>query len=305
MAKSKENRRKRYAAIDTGSNAVRLLIKELEWTTGGRFNEEVVAYYRVPLRLGSMVFNSGQLSAQGIQNLIQVMHAFKLLMNVQGVARFRACATSAIRTAENRSEVIQQVQDASGIEIELISGKEEADLILRNFKNNQWSKVSNLMCIDVGGGSTELSILKQGVCLARKSFKIGAVRMLNDAVDDDEWKSIKRFIDEQVEHQGLKVIGTGGNINRYHKVARIKKNMPLPLTMLEKWIARIHDVPVHERSRTFGFKHNRSDVIVPAGVIYRGIMSLVGADEIFAQKVGLSDGIILHLAEAHQQHLEH
>ena len=103
MAKSKENRRKRYAAIDTGSNAVRLLIKELEWTTGGRFNEEVVAYYRVPLRLGSMVFNSGQLSAQGIQNLIQVMHAFKLLMNVQGVARFRACATSAIRTAENRS----------------------------------------------------------------------------------------------------------------------------------------------------------------------------------------------------------
>ena len=298
MVDSKSSHRKRYAAIDVGSNAVRLLIKELDWSAEKVAQEEVVAYYRVPLRLGAKVFNSGQLSEAAMEDLGQVMKAFKLLMDVQGAVRFRACATSALRTAENRDRVIQHVAEASGIEIELIPGKEEADLILSNFANNRWSEESNLLCIDVGGGSTELSVLKHGVFTARKSFKLGTVRMLNDAVDADEWKRLKKFIDKQVERKDLTVVGTGGNINRYHKVARIRKSKPLPLETLEKWVERIKEVPVHERSQKFGFKHNRSDVIVPAGVIYRSIMSLAGAKEIYVPKVGLSDGIILQLAEA-------
>lgn len=298
MSESKSSHSQRYAAIDVGSNAVRLLVKELEWSGGKVEYEEVVAYYRVPLRLGDKVFNSGQLSEAAIEDLARVLQAFKLLMDVQGVARFRACATSALRTAENRDRVIQEVAEISGIEIELIPGKEEADLILSNFAKNRYSEESNLLCIDVGGGSTELSVLKHGVCTARKSFKLGTVRVLNDAVDVDEWKRIKNFIDKQVEGKGLTVVGTGGNINRYHKVARIKKSQPLPLETLEKWIERIKSVPVHERSQKFGFKHNRSDVIVPAGVIYRSIMSLAGAKEIYVPKVGLSDGIILELAES-------
>ena len=298
MGESKSPQSQRYAAIDVGSNAVRLLVKELKWSVGKVAHEEVVAYYRVPLRLGTKVFNSGQLSESAIEDLARVLQAFNLLMEVQGVARFRACATSALRTAENRNRVIQQVAEASGIEIELITGKEEADLILSNFANNRWSEESNLLCIDVGGGSTELSVLNHGVCIQRKSFKLGTVRMLNEVVDVDEWKRIKKFIDKQVEGKGLTVVGTGGNINRYHKVARIKKNKPLPLETLEKWIESIKAVPVHERSNRFGFKHNRSDVIVPAGVIYRSIMSLAGAREIYVPKVGLSDGIILKLAEA-------
>ena len=195
MDKSKSSNSKRYAAIDVGSNAVRLLVKELVWSAGKVAHEEVVAYYRVPLRLGAKVFNSGQLSEAAMDDLARVMQAFKLLMDVQGVVRFRACATSALRTAENRDRVIKQVAEASGIEIELIPGKEEADLILSNFANNRWSEESNLLCIDVGGGSTELSVLRHGMCTARKSFKLGAVRMLKDAVDAGEWKRLKKFID--------------------------------------------------------------------------------------------------------------
>ncbi|MBO74218.1 MAG: exopolyphosphatase [Flavobacteriales bacterium] len=297
MSESKHPSSKRYAAIDVGSNAVRLLIKELEWKPGQAAHEKVVAYYRVPLRLGSKVFNSGELSGSVVEHLSQVMLAFKLLMDVHGVARFRTCATSALRMAENRDAVIHRVLEVSGIEIELITGKEEADLILSNFANNQWSEEANLLCVDVGGGSTELSVMKHGSCAARKSFKLGAVRMLNDAVDSNEWKRIKKFIDKEVEQKGLTIVGTGGNINRYHKVARIKKNKPLSLAILEKWIERIKKVPVQERSQAFGFKHNRSDVIVPAGIIYRSVMGLVAAKEIYVPKVGLSDGIILQLAE--------
>lgn len=287
----------RYGAIDIGSNAVRLLIKDIEWDKNGRMNEESVAYYRVPLRLGSKVFDSGRLGTTAIDRLIKVMQSFKLLMEVQGVQHYRACATSALRTAENHEAVIAEVLEATGIAIDLIAGKEEADLILSNFKNNQWNDRSNLLCIDVGGGSTELSVLKHGECIARKSFKLGTVRMLNEAVDPDEWKRVKKFISKEVGRKELTVVGTGGNINRYHKVARIKKHKPLPLDVLEKWVERIAQVPVPERSEVFGFKHNRSDVIVPAGVIYRSIMTLSGAKEIYVPKVGLSDGIILQLAE--------
>lgn len=289
---------RRFGAIDIGSNAVRLLIKDVEWAEDGRMGEETVAYYRVPLRLGSKVFDSGRLSDRAIENLGRVMQAFQLLMEAQGVHVFRACATSALRTAENYEKVIASAHKASGIGIELISGKEEADLILSNFKNKHWSDKANLLCIDVGGGSTELSVLKHGDCVARKSFKLGTVRMLKDAVDDSEWKRVKKFIEREVNSRDLTVVGTGGNINRYHKVARIKKNKPLPLDVLEKWVDRIKKVPVHERSEVFGFKHNRSDVIVPAGIIYRTVMALAGAEEIYVPKVGLSDGIILQMAEA-------
>lgn len=291
---------RRFGAVDIGSNAVRLLIKDVEWAEDGRMSEETVAYYRVPLRLGSKVFDSGRLSSRAMDNLGRVMQAFKLLMEVQGVHAFRACATSALRTAENYEEVIASAQENSGIAIQLISGKEEADLILSNFKNNQWNGKANLLCIDVGGGSTELSVLKYGDCVARKSFKLGTVRMLKDAVDASEWKRVKKFIQREVNSQDLTVVGTGGNINRYHKVARVKKNKPLPLEDLEKWVGRIKKVPVHERSEVFGFKHNRSDVIVPAGVIYRTVLALAGANEIYVPKVGLSDGIILQLAEANR-----
>lgn len=294
------NKARRFGAIDIGSNAVRLLIKDVEWAEDGRMSEETVAYYRVPLRLGAKVFDSGRLSGRAMENLGRVMQAFKLLMEVQGVHAFRACATSALRTADNYEEVIASVQETAAIGIELISGKEEADLILSNFKNNQWNGKSNLLCIDVGGGSTELSVLKYGACVARKSFKLGTVRMLKDAVDASEWKRVKNFIDREVGSRDLTVVGTGGNINRYHKVARIKQSKPLPLETLEKWVERIKSVPVHERSQVFGFKHNRADVIVPAGVIYRTVLALAGATEIYVPKVGLSDGIILQLAEANR-----
>jgi exopolyphosphatase/guanosine-5'-triphosphate,3'-diphosphate pyrophosphatase len=288
---------RRFGAIDIGSNAVRLLIKDVDWAEDGTMIEETVAYYRVPLRLGAKVFDSGRLSSRAKEDLGRVMQAFRLLMDVQGVHAFRACATSALRTADNDAEVIAFAEKASGIVIDLISGKEEADLILSNFKNNYWSGKSNLLCIDVGGGSMELSVLKHGSCVARKSFKLGTVRMLKDAVDAGEWKRVKKFIEREVNSRDLTLVGTGGNINRFHKVARIKKTKPLPLETLEKWIERIKAVDVHERSEVFGFKHNRSDVIVPAGVIYRTVMALAGADEIYVPKVGLADGIILKLAE--------
>lgn len=296
-ASKSSNAARRFGAIDIGSNAVRLLIKDIEWSKKGRLKESSVAYYRVPLRLGSKVFDSGRLAESSIDRLAKVMQSFKLLMEVQGVERYRACATSAVRTAENSSDVCAAVKAASGVEIDLIAGKEEADLILSNFKNNKWNDRPNLLCIDVGGGSTELSVLKHGSCVARKSFKLGTVRVLNDVVDPNEWKRIEQFILNEVNPEELVVVGTGGNINRYHKVARIKKHKPLPLEVLEKWVERIAQVPVDERSETFGLKHNRADVIVPAGVIYCSIMKMSKANEIYVPKVGLSDGMILQLAQ--------
>lgn len=290
----------RYGAIDLGSNAVRLLIKDIEVGLDKSVHEERVAYYRVPIRLGTDTFNHGRISQPLADALVQVMIAFKQLLDVQGVSFFRACATSALRDAENGEELVKRIASESGIFVDCISGEEEADLIFENFKEAAQSFKEDLLCVDVGGGSTELSIVRGDRRLAWRSFQIGTIRMLNGNNPESEWEAMADFIREHASPSRYLTIGTGGNINRYHRLARLKQNEYLPYKTLRNWHKRIKKVPLHDRSMRFDFKSNRADVIVPAGEIYLKVMQLAGSDSIWVPKVGLSDGIIWKLWQAQQ-----
>lgn len=289
----------RFAAIDIGSNAIRLLVQDIDYNPDGSLQEDRIAYYRVPLRLGESVFDQGRIGSSKAAALSKTMQAFRLLMDVQEVQHFRACATSALRNAENRWDVIQEVESHSGISIECISGEEEAELIFENFKLLGRDMEGDLLCVDVGGGSTELSLLCGEQCIAWKSFKIGTVRMLNEADDPKEWKRMADFLKKYVRSKNVTVAGTGGNINRYHKLARLKRDQHLEEAKLAKWVRKIEQVPLNQRSTRFGLKSNRADVIVPAGKIYLEVLKRSGLKELWVPKVGLSDGIILRLASEH------
>jgi exopolyphosphatase/guanosine-5'-triphosphate,3'-diphosphate pyrophosphatase len=285
----------RYAAIDIGSNAIRLLIKDIDHSIDAGRQQERIAYYRVPLRLGSDVFERGKLSKTKVKSLVKVMIAFRHLIDVQDVAKFRAVATSALRSAKNRDDVIDTVLQKADIEIECLSGEEEAELIFQNFDDAGRKFSRDLLCIDVGGGSTELSVVRDNKRIAMKSFKLGAVRMLKTSTPEGEWERIEAFMREYRGEKPWLAIGTGGNINRYHRIARLEKDANLPASSIASIKRQMEDVPLEQRSTLFGLKRNRADVIIPAGEIYLKILALAETDFIWVPKVGLADGVILSM----------
>jgi exopolyphosphatase/guanosine-5'-triphosphate,3'-diphosphate pyrophosphatase len=285
----------RYAAIDIGSNAIRLLIKDVNHSIDAGRQQERIAYYRVPLRLGSDVFERGKLSKTKVKSLVKVMIAFRHLIDVQDVAKFRAVATSALRSAKNRDDVIETVLQKADIEIECLSGEEEAELIFQNFDDAGRKFSRDLLCIDVGGGSTELSVVRDNKRIAMKSFKLGAVRMLKTTTPEGEWERIEAFMREYRGEKPWLAIGTGGNINRYHRIARLEKDANLPASSIASIKRQMEDVPLEKRSTLFGLKRNRADVIIPAGEIYLKILALAETDFIWVPKVGLADGVILSM----------
>ena len=285
----------RYAAIDIGSNAIRLLIKDINHSIDAGHQQERIAYYRVPLRLGSDVFELGKLSKTKVKSLVKVMIAFRHLIDVQDVAKFRAVATSALRSAKNRDDVIDTVLRKADIEIECLSGEEEAELIFQNFDDAGRKFSRDLLCIDVGGGSTELSVVRDNKRIAMKSFKLGAVRMLKTTTPEGEWERIEAFMREYRGEKPWLAIGTGGNINRYHRIARLEKDANLPASSIASIKRQMEDVPLEQRSTLFGLKRNRADVIIPAGEIYLKILALAETDFIWVPKVGLADGVILSM----------
>jgi exopolyphosphatase/guanosine-5'-triphosphate,3'-diphosphate pyrophosphatase len=285
----------RYAAIDIGSNAIRLLIKDINHSIDAGRQQERIAYYRVPLRLGSDVFELGKLSKTKVKSLVKVMIAFRHLIDVQDVEKFRAVATSALRSAKNRDDVIDTVLRKADIEIECLSGEEEAELIFQNFDDAGRKFSRDLLCIDVGGGSTELSVVRDNKRIAMKSFKLGAVRMLKTSTPEGEWERIEAFMREYRGEKPWLAIGTGGNINRYHRIARLEKDANLPASSIASIKRQMEDVPLEQRSTLFGLKRNRADVIIPAGEIYLKILALAETDFIWVPKVGLADGVILSM----------
>lgn len=285
----------RYAAIDIGSNAIRLLIKDINHSIDAGRQQERIAYYRVPLRLGSDVFERGKLSKTKVKSLVKVMIAFRHLIDVQDVAKFRAVATSALRSAKNRDDVIDNVLRKADIEIECLSGEDEAELIFQNFDDAGRKFSRDLLCIDVGGGSTELSVVRDNKRIAMKSFKLGAVRMLKTTTPEGEWERIEAFMREYRGEKPWLAIGTGGNINRYHRIARLEKDANLPASSIASIKRQMEDVPLEKRSTLFGLKRNRADVIIPAGEIYLKILALAETDFIWVPKVGLADGVILSM----------
>tara|TARA_B110000093_G_scaffold182864_1_gene230851 strand:+ start:2125 stop:3015 length:891 start_codon:yes stop_codon:yes gene_type:complete len=293
----------KFAAIDIGTNAVRLLIKEIK-EVDGILDIRKVSFTRVSLRLGEDVFETGKISEKKARNLIKVMRAFWYLMDVNEIEWFKVCATSAMREAQNVGYVIDLVKNKANIDIELIDGQQEADLIFRNFSVASFKSKSDYLYIDVGGGSLELTLIRDGKRLRGKSFQIGTIRVIKGLVKDGEWDAVEEFVKhESVNGDSLMAIGTGGNINRIQSIIRNPKNQPIHISKIEAITEKLKSLTFQERVEKFSLKLDRADVIIPAAEIYLKIMKLAGAKEIIVPKVGLSDGIILKVNEEYRESL--
>lgn len=251
---------------------------------------------RVPIRLGEDVFESGTISSAKRDYLIKSLKAFRLLTEVYGVSYLRCCATSAMREAENREEILARVEMDSGVHIETINGKTEADLIYNTFWTQDLLKDRNYLYIDVGGGSTELTWLEKGRRVRSSSFRIGTVRSLKNKVREEEWNELQSFLQELHEQHGsLMAIGTGGNINRIFKENANRFGEPLLRSDIEKQRDRIAAYTFDDRVKILRLRPDRADVILPAADIFLRIMDYANIEEIFVPKVGLADGIIYDL----------
>ena len=286
-----------YAAIDIGTNAVRLLVKHIEDDGAGhpKFTKELLV--RVPMRLGFDVFGSGCISDKKARKMVRLMKAYKQLMKVYDVADYRACATSAIRDASNGKELVRKIEKESGIAIEIIDGQEEAKMVYNNHIEQLEDRNGNYMYVDVGGGSTEINMLSKGELVYSHSYNIGTIRMLNKAVADGEWECLKKDVEEIAgKYPGTNIIGSGGNINKYLKLIDSNSNTLgkncISVVALKIVYNTLKDMSVEERMRRFNLKTDRADVIVPAGKIFTTIADLLKASYILVPVIGLADGII-------------
>ena len=284
-----------YAAIDIGSNAARLLIKSVDDSQEKCFKKEMLL--RVPLRLGFDVFAKGELSEKKAGKLKRLMKAFRQLMKIYDVDRYRACATSAMRDARNGSEVIREIKKSTGIAIEIIDGEEEARMVYNNHIECLEDRKGNYLYVDVGGGSTEVNLLTEGELVYSKSYNIGTVRILSDAVESGAWEKMESDLATVTQPmQQVNIIGSGGNINKLFKLAPLaeadKEMKRLPVESLRALYSRLQPLSVAERMDTYNLKQDRADVIVPAAEIFLRIADTIGAEFISVPVIGLSDGII-------------
>lgn len=289
-----ETRKTNYAAIDIGSNAVRLLIKEIKEEQGNAHFSKVLML-RVPLRLGFDVFDIGKISEKKEKNMIRLMKAFRHLMKIYDVKHCRACATSAMRDAKNGMDIIKQIEKKTGVHIDIIDGQEEAKIIYNNHVEHMEDQKGNYMYVDVGGGSTEINLLSEGQLVCSRSYNIGTVRMLNNAVKDSEWERLKNDLAELAKsYPQTNIIGSGGNINKLYRLAdkKNKKKMTMQVSVLQELHTRLKALSLEERMEQFGMKPDRADVIIPAGEIFLTIANIIRASYIHVPVIGLSDGII-------------
>ncbi|MBK9480913.1 MAG: exopolyphosphatase [Bacteroidetes bacterium] len=283
----------RLAAIDIGSNAARLLIKDITTYIDGTLDFTKVNLVRVPLRLGFDVFESGSISDIKIQQLIETIQAFKHFLNIYEVQAIKVCATSAMRDAKNASEIVQQVFKETAIKINVISGSEEAQILYETHLADNLDAKFNYLYIDVGGGSTELTLYTKAKEVIKKSFNIGTIRLLKDKVEEEAWDEMKNFIKTVLKtHLPAQAIGSGGNINKIFSLSKRKLGKPLPVEILRDYYKEMNALSVNERMHKYGFRQDRADVIVPALLIYNNIMRWADIQEIYVPQIGLADGLI-------------
>jgi len=283
------------AAIDIGTNAARLLIAKVE-RNKGHIVLQKLAYYRVPLRLGEEVFEKGKISSKKALHSQQTIQAFQLLAATHAVSKLRAVATSAMREASNGKKIAKQIFQQTGVEIEIISGDEEAQLIFNSFDLLQLQKQQQFVVLDVGGGSTEISIFEHGQKVAARSFELGTIRILKGKIKADIWTDFEAWIRKNVRLDEAHVVfGTGGNINRALKMSDTSTNDTLQLAVLQKLHAALLPLSIDERCNQFKLKPDRADVLVPALQIYITALEVLGQDRLVVPKIGLSDGVIYQL----------
>ena len=287
-----------YAAIDIGSNAVRLLIKSIDREAVQEKKIKKVMMLRVPLRLGFDVFSIGELSEKKADKLRRLMKAFRQLMKIYDVDDYRACATSAMRDARNGRTIIKKIEKDTGIRIEIIDGQEEARMIYNNHIECMEDRLGNYMYVDVGGGSTEINLLTNGELVWSVSYNIGTVRMLSNAVKEGTWQQMEEELMKVTEGvAAINIIGSGGNINKLFRLAdkKDKKLQRLPVSSLQTVYEVLKPLTPEERVEAFSLKQDRADVIVPAAEIFLKIAEVVHAEYIYVPVIGLSDGIIDNL----------
>ena len=285
---------KKYATIDIGSNAVRLLISNIYVKNGKDFEATKNSLVRVPLRLGQDAFGLGKIKEKNIKKLIDVIQSFVLLMKVNDVKKYLAYATSALRCSENSHFIVERIKKKTGLSLEIISGNKEARLIAKNkiFQNNE-----KLFCIiDVGGGSTELTLLKNNIIIKSKSFKIGGVRLMNNLVSAKVWNGFTFWVKNNLKNLNIEsVVGFGGNINKIFKLSGNNNEKPLSLRKITLTLNKLESLNFEEKSIDLKLNPDRLDVIVPAGRIYEYIIKEISAKEIWVPKLGLADGMVYEL----------
>lgn len=282
------------AAIDIGSNGARLLIKSFDDNAPESSCIKKLLFVRIPLRLGKDVFALGKISKERQRMMMHMMKGFHEFMDLYNVEHFRACATSAMRDAENGEKVLKRLHKETGIKIEIIKGQEEAQLLCNNIIENQECKTGDFAYIDVGGGSTEVSLLHNGLLVHSRSYNIGTLRMLNGKVSKDDIEAMKSELSQYAnEIKDISLIGSGGNINKLFKLAHTKKDKKeIKTTEILDLYNKLKPLSIEERIAQYGLKTDRADVIIPAAEIYMTVAEALGCDTILVPNISLADSII-------------
>jgi exopolyphosphatase/guanosine-5'-triphosphate,3'-diphosphate pyrophosphatase len=284
----------KLGAIDVGSNAIRVLIAEVKKPLGV-WQYSKIAYLRLPVRLGDDVFEKGSISDAKIERFLDGMKIFKAMLSFYKVDAYRAVATSAMRDSNNSKRIQSMVFKETGITLDVISGKEEAELVYLTFQLMHNIK-TNYLLVDVGGGSTEITLFQDNQIHAAKSFQIGSVRMLKNKVKPEEWDKMRDWIATEIApHNPQRIFGSGGTINSVHKVLENSSKDPVTIHQLDSLVKTLEGLSLEERLIRFPIKEDRADVIVPAMQIYTFVLNSMNLTEVFVPKMGLSDGVLLDL----------
>jgi exopolyphosphatase/guanosine-5'-triphosphate,3'-diphosphate pyrophosphatase len=284
----------KIAAVDIGSNAIRLFVAEVFYDAG-KIELDKISHTRIPIRLGEDVFTFGRISEKKQLQLTQTLSGLSLIIQSLDVEQYRICATSAMRSAENGREVVNSIKLKTGLVIDVLSGAEEADIIFANFEQQELPKSKNYLFIDVGGGSTELTIIENFERKHSQSFEIGTVRML---INDQEKipKAISIWLKENLNSNlNYEAIATGGNISSAFKMLEKKQREPIAVKELETLLRTLSKLTPHERVKKYSIRPDRADVIVPALNLYTQVANSANIEKIFAPKFGLADGIVLKI----------
>lgn len=289
----------KFAAIDIGSNAVRLLLSRV--IENGKypiFKKE--SLIRIPIRLGEDAFVRKRISAEKAEQLVNTMRGFKFLIEAYQAIDYMACATSAMREAENGEDVVKEIMRRSGIKLDIVAGQKEADIIYANHFEERLDKNKSYLYIDVGGGSTELTLFSHNQSITSHSFNIGTVRLLHGLVPDSRWKDMRQWVQVIApEFKPVIGIGSGGNINKMFKLSRIKTGKPISYKRLRELDKYLNTFSLDERIKILGLRPDRADVIIPAADIFTSVMKWAKINRMYVPEIGLSDGMIRLLYERH------
>ncbi|WDF53611.1 Ppx/GppA phosphatase family protein [Mucilaginibacter sp. KACC 22063] len=287
----------RYAAIDIGSNAVRLLIADVvKHNDATSFKKNTLV--RVPLRLGDDAFLHQEISPKKAEDLVKTMIAFSNLIDVYKVNDYMACATSAMREAKNGQDIVKRIKEASGLDLEIVHGQREANIIYSSHIEQNIDNTKNYLYIDVGGGSTEISLFSAGKMQVSQSFNIGTIRILDNQDKEETWNEMKQFVVQNTrKFKNVSGIGTGGNINKLYKLSEEKDGAPLSINKLKALYNHLNSYSLKDRINILGLNPDRADVIIPACEIYLTVMKWADVKSIYVPSVGMVDGIIQTLIE--------